>query len=289
MKTVELKCKGCGKSFLKQKNEHTRQTKKGKDNFYCSLKCQAVNDSQRKIHKNIERECVFCKSKFISTTHKRYRKCCSNDCARRYSQSFVDVEKISRSLKKYYEINPIETKIVYANTNVHKTREKKPREKKPCKVKIMEIRKCVICSNEFFKFKSLKGKTCSKECRNELLRKKSTNNPNCGGETNYRKYQYNGVWMDSTWEVEIAKWMDDNNIKWKRDRTMMFSWTDLTGKKRRYYPDFYLTDFNMYLDPKNKYLLKKDNFKLNQVIKENKINLIYGLKSDIIDQLKKLV
>ena len=262
---IRLKCNGCEIEFDKPLNEYNRQARKGKINFYCSLKCQSVNKNQRKTHSNIERECLFCKSKFISTTHKRYRKCCSNNCARRYSQSFVNVKKISQTLKRYNQ----------EHSQSRKTK--------------FEDRVCPMCNNTFNIEARKTKKTCSNKCFRKLISTNSTNNPNCGGETNYRKYQYNGIWMDSTWEVEIAKWMDDNNIKWKRDRNMRFSWTDLTGKKRRYYPDFYLTDFNIYLDPKNKHLLKKDNFKLNQVIKENKISLIYGLKSDIIDQLKNLV
>ena len=99
----------------------------------------------------------------------------------------------------------------------------------------------------------------------------STKNPNCGGETNYKKYKYNDIWMDSSWEVNIAKWLDVNNIKWIRDRKINFIWTDINGIKRRYYPDFYLPEHNLYLDPKNKYKLEKDRDKISRVIYENKI------------------
>jgi hypothetical protein len=93
--------------------------------------------------------------------------------------------------------------------------------------------------------------------------------------------------MDSSWEVNLAKWLDNNSIEWKRDRKINFIWTDICGKKRRYYPDFYLPKYNIYLDPKNKFKLKKDEYKLSRVILENNIKLIYGLESDVICQLKK--
>ena len=95
--------------------------------------------------------------------------------------------------------------------------------------------------------------------------------------------------MDSTWERDIANWLDKRDIKWVRTRKIVFWWTDLNSKKRRYYPDFYLPKYNIYLDPKNPYLLEKDMFKLEQVVKENKIKLLYGDKDEIINNLSGLV
>ena len=120
------------------------------------------------------------------------------------------------------------------------------------------------------------------------MRNNSRANPNCGGETNYRKFKYNDIWMDSSWEVNVAKWMDENNIKWRRDRKINFKWTDMDGKLRRYYPDFYLEKYNVYLDPKNKYLIEKDTYKINQVQKENNIKVIFGLQDYVIDKVKEL-
>ena len=56
----------------------------------------------------------------------------------------------------------------------------------------------------------------------------------------------------------------------------MFWWTDDKGNKRRYYPDFYLPEYKTYVDPKNKYLVQMDKYKITQVIKENGIRLIWG-------------
>jgi hypothetical protein len=129
-------------------------------------------------------------------------------------------------------------------------------------------------------------KTCSKECYSQYLSKITKANPNCGGETGYRHYKYKDVWMDSTWEVKIAKWMDDVGIKWERSRKRhMFWWTDDNSDKRRYYPDFYLPDFNVYLDPKNKYKIKQDQIKMERVIQENGIVLYWGLLENIKKEL----
>lgn len=88
--------------------------------------------------------------------------------------------------------------------------------------------------------------------------------------------------MDSKWEIELAKWMDANSIVWERDKKKhKFIWTDKDGNKRRYYPDFYLPSYNVYLDPKNKYLIEVDDYKINQVIRENKICLVWGLLENV--------
>lgn len=81
---------------------------------------------------------------------------------------------------------------------------------------------------------------------------------------------YNGIWFDSNWEVQVAKSLDENKVKWIRPK-IGFIWTD-NGNK--YYPDFYLCDYDIYLDPKNDYLIKQDKVKIEQAIKRNGIRVI---------------
>jgi len=147
---------------------------------------------------------------------------------------------------------------------------------------------CVICKNSFIHKAQYPIKTCSDTCYRLLLSKNSKANENCGGETNYKKYRYKGIYMDSSWEYDIAKWLDEKNIEWVRSRKIIFWWTDSCNFKRRYYPDFYLPKYDLYLDSKNDYLMKKDSFKLAQVVKENKITLISGRKEYILEKLLNL-
>ena len=120
-----------------------------------------------------------------------------------------------------------------------------------------------------------------KECRSELFSRQAKANPNCGGETNFKRYKYKEITMDSSWEVELATWMDENQIKWIRSRKICLFWTDQNGETRRYYPDFFLPDYNVYLDPKNKYLQEKDKYKLEKVVEEHNIRLYSGFINDI--------
>lgn len=61
--------------------------------------------------------------------------------------------------------------------------------------------------------------------------------------------EYNGVMLDSSWELELAKRLDYLGIEWIRPEPI--EWIDNSGKRRNYFPDFYLPKLDLYLDPKN--------------------------------------
>jgi hypothetical protein len=88
---------------------------------------------------------------------------------------------------------------------------------------------------------------------------------------------YKEIWFDSKWEVLVAKSLDEANIKWIRPR-VGFVWNDLG---RKYYPDFYLADYDVYLDPKNSYLTKKDTEKITEAQKRNSIKVIVLSESQL--------
>lgn len=60
---------------------------------------------------------------------------------------------------------------------------------------------------------------------------------------------YKNVLLDSTWEYELAKRLDELNIKWVRPKPL--KWVDKNNIEHNYFPDFYLIDFDIFLDPKN--------------------------------------
>lgn len=91
--------------------------------------------------------------------------------------------------------------------------------------------------------------------------------------------------LDSSWEVVVADFLDNQGIKWDRPKIPIQYY--LNNKLKRYYPDFYLPDYNVYLDPKNPYRLKQDQQKLEQVVL--KINLIVGDVNLVIAKVKHLM
>ena len=258
---IEIKCDCCGNPFLKEKGEIVRQQKRGRNKFYCSKICIKHGTSDtRTVHENIIRNCLNCEKEFTSTTHVKHRTCCSQKCASSYSRSFANPENISNGMK-----------LAHKEGRAHKT------------TSFDVDNACEICGASFKSKDWNKRKTCSKECKSKLISKNSSENPNCGGETNYKKYSYNGITMDSSWEVKLAEWMDKNAVNWERDRKKhVFKWNDVNGKSHRYYPDFYLPEKTVYVDTKNKFLMIQDSDKLDRVRKQRGISLYAGTVDEII-------
>lgn len=70
-------------------------------------------------------------------------------------------------------------------------------------------------------------------------------------------FEYNGFKFISSYEVDVAKSLDENNIKWIQPKR--FPYKDLNGKLHYYTPDLYLPDYDIYLDPKNDFLIEYEN------------------------------
>lgn len=252
-----MTCGNCDDRFVKSSNELNRQIKNGRTEFFCSLSCSSTK--LKTTTQKITAKCLWCKKEFETTTHKKARKCCNDECSHKYSQSKVNPEIHRKSLKR----NSVYPKL--------------------------KTFKCVVCNKPFKKKIKSKTKiyqTCGEDCLLVLLSTKSIKNPNCGGETGYKHFQYKNIWMDSSWEVELATFLDSKQIEWERDRKKhMFWWVDNNGTSRRYYPDFYLPKYNLYLDPKNKYKMKNDELKIKSVVELNRIKLICGSIDDVKKQL----
>lgn len=58
------------------------------------------------------------------------------------------------------------------------------------------------------------------------------------------------ILLDSSWEEALAKRLDSLDIVWIRPKEPI-KWIDKKKAERNYFPDFYLPDHNLYLDPKN--------------------------------------
>lgn len=156
-----------------------------------------------------------------------------------------------------------------------------------------EDRKCPICNKEFTVKVTNTRQTCgSKECRNKLIQIKTIGK--CGG---YRKNSFRGksfhyktkdnkvVFLQSTYELKVAQELDNNNIKWVRPEPLR--WIDKDEKKHQYYPDFYLLDFDIYLDPKNGIGIEKDKEKISLCSDQNKVRILILKKEELVWEIIK--
>lgn len=116
---------------------------------------------------------------------------------------------------------------------------------------------CLECGAVFNGYKS--RKYCSRECSG-----KNAYKPN---STRVHRSEYCGFQLDSGAELYFAKEMDLRNVRWLKNDgkkfTKFFEYADNNGKIRKYYPDFYLTEYNVWVEIKGrKYQSENDHLKL---------------------------
>lgn len=108
-----------------------------------------------------------------------------------------------------------------------------------------------------------------------------------GGITQSRWIEYKGKKLGSSYELELVKDLEIWGIKW--DTCKRFNYIDPSGKVRSYTPDIYLLDYDVYLDPKNDFLIDNINpslgftdiEKIERVQKQNDITVIILRKDEL--------
>jgi len=157
----------------------------------------------------------------------------------------------------------------------------KPEKSSPpfCKIK---FRECKQCKQPFLLYRNKNNsyttrKTCSDACKSTLLSNQAKKH-NLGGNWNRKSTWYispiaGRVHLESSWELKLAKDLDFNLINWNRPKRS-FVWISKKQTSHKYYPDFYLPDYDCYIDPKNEFLQMQDEFKIKYVIKHHNIKLL---------------
>ncbi len=137
---------------------------------------------------------------------------------------------------------------------------------------------CPTCGDEYSTIRSHQI-YCSNTCKNnhpDMIKKHRDNakKQKFGGHTSKKSVKYECkdgtlVYLQSSYEHCVAIDLDRNNIKWIRPEPLL--WVDSDSIEHRYYPDFYLVDYDVYLDPKNDYLIIKDEYKIHSVSVQNNV------------------
>ena len=218
--------------------------------------------------------CIYCQKPIISYYKKKF---CNSSCAAKFNnkgrvRSTESKLKTSYTMKRGYASG----KIKKSNGGWGNRKAKPPITEK--------IKICSGCGESFISKRRKTDKSiyyslvCSPECRYKILKN------NAHGK---RNFLYNGYKFDSGWEVKLAKFLDSKKIKWVQPEKGIQWFDNKTNTSRYYYADFYLPDYNLYLDPKNPIILAKQTYKINIVSKL--VNLIYGNVDNIITKLEELV
>lgn len=252
-------CINCGK-------EHDGLFGNGK---FCSrhCACQFAGKQTKQHGKGIKRPrikyiCSICNSTFLG--EKSYRdhksKCTTKNIAKVNGwdcticgSNFRTRKLLQEHRKEHRKVHASET------TQIHK------------KINF----KCCFCEKEFFN-KNLeyrtqhqnhckmnpnavkyKGHLHTEEEKKHLSECAKKNH--FGGWHTSKSFDYNGIKLDSSYELAFAQDLDENNIKWERPKPLLYK---LNSEEHRYYPDFFLPDYNIYVDTKNDYLINYVNPRL---------------------------
>ena len=137
-----------------------------------------------------------------------------------------------------------------------------------------KVNQCTYCK-KFFNSEKRNSTTCSDKCFIDVKTKLNNRGKKC---------VYKGITFDSLWEKKVAIFLESKNMNWDRPEVSL-PWFDRKGKQRKYFPDFYLIDYNIYLDPKNKQVQKDQEEKL-EYLKKNYDNIIVGTLDEILAYLE---
>ena len=206
-------------------------------------------------------QCPKCNTEFDNYSKHGNKKFCSRKCANSRGPRTDEFKKLVRAksigkkqpaevVQKSLKTKGLISKSTLPNTN------------------------CIICNADT---KSKTKKTCSDKCYRLNCKLNSQLNPNCGGQKHTHRSKITNIKgeqfiAESSFEVIVANSLNESNILWVRPSHVWY--TDSKNKSRRYYPDFYIPKYDIYLDPKNSHLIKTDIDKIIRSAEQNNIKII---------------
>lgn len=149
------------------------------------------------------------------------------------------------------------------------------------------VHNCMVCGIVFRTILPPKSsrKTCSRECQTKaIFKNRGYQNGSRKTYKYYNKYINKEVILESSWELKVAKLLDKLEIFWIRPDSL--DWIDDSGVTRQYFSDFYLNEYDTYLDPKNPYCMELDKCKLKYI--EERYNIIYGDLKYVVSEVYRL-
>lgn len=244
-----------GLETIKQSRK-TRKDEEEKKYNVCPNTCKECNVSLTFEKRNN----TYCSFSCRATAQNRIRK--NNG----WTQPAESKEQTSLSLKKFYNENP-----GHASKSIKKYRSF-------CNVCFSN---CSVCNTTIIhRGKTPVRKTCSRECQIHASVGNRTYTNGRRLNIYYTTKQGDIVLLESRWELKIAETLDKLDIRWIRPKPISYT---LNNVSRLYYPDFYLPDYKLYLDPKNPTCVNQSIDKMDIV--QKLIPLWYGDVFQMIELL----
>lgn len=253
---------------------------------------QFINTKDRKPQDQTRIDCDICNKSILKYTLNHHKKSCGKklnsclQCNKETKSKFC-----SQSCSCTYSNNRRAPRSEESKKKTSDALKNKPSPMKGIISKIIcriKFDNCLVCDKLFCTHHDRKerNKTCSDECKIIYIFS-NRSYPNGARKTikRFNVHQDKEVILESSWEVKVADELDKLNIIWIRPKYI--KWVDTNGKNRLYFPDFYLPNYNLYLDPKNQYGMQIGKEKMNAVSKL--INIKYGELEYILNEINKLI
>lgn len=263
-------CKFCGNDI-----SHKPSNRRAFCNYSCFV------NYCRKYHVNRIREKRYCKNcnKEFETTPSDEKVFCSKKCSATFNNknrkhSIKTIEKLKKAYKEGKLVGLSKGCVFKKGHNGFVKR------------KILIEKECFVCHKKYFiqKWEENWGrkKYCSKKC---AYKRPGQGGYHPGSVRSYKSGWYisniaGKVWLDSSYEFVMAKYLDSKNYQWIKNHKG-FPYIKTDGSGSTYIPDFYIKDLDLWIETKG-YMVDNDNRKIQQF--PHKIILI--TKKEIYDQSK---
>lgn len=157
------------------------------------------------------------------------------------------------------------------------------------------VKKAAEQQKEFYstgKFKHpFLGRNLTAEHKEKLSIAQSNLIESGGGSNNFKHVKYykniniigDEYSLRGGYELKISNWLNEKNILWTKGNNFKYK---INGVNKTYVPDFYLPEFDYYLETKG-YYPEKDKIKMKLVLEQNDINLEIIFK-DTIENLENI-
>lgn len=200
-------------------------------------------------------KCLYCSKTYYRPPSKaKNSKFCSASCRSKNAALTCKVKRIkSNCLSCNKEIEVREDK----NT---KYCSRKCYEKETISERISKA--CPVCNKTFFTKKNKQKKYCSKSCLNEAQSSGYQNIPS-NGRMGFRKDLNPNYFFKSSLEADYARWCNATGKKYIYEHKTFT--IDVNGKEKKYTPDFYHPDEDLYVETKAMRIDKKFGGNLNAV------------------------
>ena len=123
-----------------------------------------------------------------------------------------------------------------------------------------------------------------RKIHSDAMQRAVQNNPDSYSKNNVSGrvsiIEYNGAKLKGSWELKTAQWLDSLNIVWENEANpQSYFWKN---KWRLYFPDFYLPNYNCYIEVKG-YRTERDLCKWNSFSGDLRI-----IDSKIVNRLSEI-